>query len=518
MKTKFTFILVFFLIFISNVILAKSSSKAEVTALSYRYNLLELPVYIADSGFDAVSPVSRLWDGITSVGVNDSKATGNVEAWVEFDFGREYEIEEAKLFQDHGGNRVTSWKVMYWTGDKWEDVFPYLNTTASGWQSKTFDKKARKVRFYARCSASSSYVSIHEIELYTKTLSEPQKIMVGCVGDSNTEGAGASFKSLYSWPVQLGMLMGLDYQVKNCGKSGTTLQNAADLPWTADAQYTVHKGINSNISIIALGTNDSKSYNWNSNRFKSDYINLIKEFQGYESKPEIFILVPIKSYSTTSTIRNQVIKDEIRPILRDISRDYGIAVIDGYVVTENIGDLVPDGIHPNDEGLKMIAEKVASVLKTTKPLITINGNPSSITYAQYRWYKDGVLISGASASNYTVTQPGIYKVAVKLNSTTDDVIVSKDYEVLDAGVKLVISDGISSSISTSEIKQVRVSKINNEISVKNAAGLDLRLYDVYGKQLKIVKIQNSNENINISHLPCGIYLYRVGEISGKILK
>ena len=52
-----------------------------------------------------------------------------------------------------------------------------------------------------------------------------------------------------------------------------------------------------------------------------------------------------------------------------------------------------DGIHPNDEGLGIIAEKVQSILQTPKPVIITQGTPSTIAYAEYRWYKNDVLIS-----------------------------------------------------------------------------------------------------------------------------
>ena len=93
--------------------------QAEVSSVKlYRYNLVEANTYSGDSGFDVSSDVSilRLWDGGTSAGINDNKATGDVEAWVEFDFGKEEEIGEARLFEDNGGNQVTHWKVQYWSG------------------------------------------------------------------------------------------------------------------------------------------------------------------------------------------------------------------------------------------------------------------------------------------------------------------------------------------------------------------------------------------------------------------
>ncbi len=478
---------------------------------TYRYNLLELLTHTADSGFEAGAPVYNLWDGLGTA-ANDTKATGNTEAWVEFDFGKEEELAEAGLFQDHAGAHVSEWKVMYWTGTKWEDIFPYLTTVEAGWQRKTFDITTRKVRFYAKCA--TSFVSIHEIELFTKPSAEQKKIVIGCVGDSNTEGAGSSIRGKYAWPFQLGGMLGLDYQVSNCGLGGTTLLKGADKPWIVQPQYTKHKGLNSNISIIALGTNDTRQINWSGSLiFKNDYVSLIQEFQNYPSHPEVIIFVPIRNFN--SPVNDQITIDQIRPTLRAISKEYGIGMIDGYATTENMSALMPDGVHANDEGFRIIAEKVRSIITTPKPVLLVDGNPSPNVYAEYRWYRNGAFISGATGSSYITSQPGVYKVAVKLTSGTDDVVVSKGIEVTESGARLIVSDGMLTSIPTLETNPVKVTNLSGMILVENAEGSDFFLFDMYGRKVKSDKIQTTQASVDISNLPSGIYLYKVKESTGK---
>jgi lysophospholipase L1-like esterase len=488
----------------------------------YRYNLLEATAYTASSGFTTSTPMYWLWDGSTAEGVNDSKASGDVEAWIEFDFGREEEIAEAKLFQDNGGNRVTHWKVMRWTGESWEDVFPYVQCSGAGWQSKTFEAAAQRIRFYAKCMISGNYVSIHEIELYTKPSAVQRKTVIGCVGDSNTAGSGASDKGLYTWPIQLAGILGNDWQVRNFGESGATLMKSADKPWTGTAHYQRHKDYNANISIIALGTNDSKDKNWNVTspaNFRNDCISLITEFQNYPSKPEVVILMPIKAFPTASyDINNTVINNEIRPIIRDISRTYGVALIDGYATTESLESLMPDKIHLNDAGLGILAEKVASILQAPKPRIVVGGNPSPVTYSEYRWYKNDELIPGAIAASYVAPSPGIYKVAVKLSDTTDDVIVSGNMEVAEPNAHLVISDGTVSGLPVWDAGAAKVRKLPNGLQIENAAGLNLILSSIEGKTVKTAAIRSPYETVDITGLSGGIYIYRLGYVSGKILK
>jgi lysophospholipase L1-like esterase len=495
---------------------------ADRSHIRYKHNLLNKNSYFSDSGFNPETPAYRLWDGVTSEGVNDLKATGDTEAWIEFDFGQNEEIAEAKLFQDHGGNRVTHWKVTSWNGETWEDVFPYTESNTAGWQAQTFDVETRKVRFYAKCTVAGYNVSIHEIELYTKPSAQQRKIVVGCIGDSNTATGSASDKGLYTWPVQLENVLGNSYQVKNLGYSGATLQNApADLPWTGTSQYDRHRDLNAAISIIALGTNDSKSKNWIANspaRYREDYINLIEEIQHYPSLPEVCLLMPIKAFSGTAGINNAVVDGEIRPIVRDIAKTMGVTLIDGYSATENLGHLLPDGIHLNDEGLRILTGKIASVLQTPKPLITTGEQILPAVYAEYRWYRNGVLIAGATGASYTAIQAGSYKVAVKLNAETDDVILSSDFEVQEPNVDLVVSDGIANNITLPDIPEIKISHIADRIQVENAVGRVFSLFDICGNQLRKITLRNACEYIDTGDLPGGLYIYRAGIAGGKIFK
>lgn len=524
MKPKITIFLLLFFVFQQGENYAKTSTyvmnRAETADVLYKYNLLDINTYSANSGFSSATPIQLLWDGGTSTGVNDTDATGDVEAWVEFDFAKDEEISEARLWQDNGGNRVTHWKVMSWTGSGWTDIFPYTESNTVGWQSYTFDVKATKVRFYAKC-ATNGCVSIHELELYTKPSTEQKKTLIGCIGDSNTYGAGASISTVYSWPVQLSRILGFDYKVNNLGVSGTTLQSApADKPWLVTSQYTRHKDLNTNISIIALGTNDSKSYNWPATapvHFKNNYVDLIKEIEGYSSNPEVYMLMPIKAFSGNYNINNTVIDTEIRPIIREISKIYGIALIDGYTATESIGNLLPDGIHLNDDGLGILAKKVASILQTKKPIISINGSASTTAYAEYRWYRDGILIPDATASTYTSKQSGIFKVAVKLTSSFDDLIVSPNIEVSEANVNLVVSDDFTKNIVIPD-NNVRVTFATNYLLIENLTGSKFYLLDICGKPVKSMIIQSSYDRIDFSDLSKGLYVYIVGGLRGKILR
>src|SRR5205807_1443471 len=59
---------------------------------------------------------------------------------------------------------------------------------------------------------------------------------VACVGDSITVGARSSTPGK-TYPAQLGVLLGVDFQVMNFGVGGTTLLRSGDSPYVNTPQY-----------------------------------------------------------------------------------------------------------------------------------------------------------------------------------------------------------------------------------------------------------------------------------------
>ncbi|PWM43885.1 MAG: hypothetical protein DBX47_06705 [Clostridiales bacterium] len=88
-----------------------------------------------------------------------------------------------------------------------------------------------------------------------------------CIGDSITEGVGSSNANIYSYVAQLGILLGSDYEVVNCGRNGATLMkpaNGSDDQYKKQSQFNkaietaknAHKEGSQLIVSIMLGTND----------------------------------------------------------------------------------------------------------------------------------------------------------------------------------------------------------------------------------------------------------------------
>jgi lysophospholipase L1-like esterase len=189
--------------------------------------------------------------------------------------------------------------------------------------------------------------------------------LVACVGDSITYGSGISNRNYNSFPAQLGrMLQKFDnqWQVQNFGVSGATLLRNADKPYVRQSAYNQALAAEPDAVIIKLGTNDSKPNNWiHKDDFVSDYSSLIDAFAELPSKPKIWICYPVPAFNDNFGISNAVIKDEIIPLVSRIADLKGVEIIDLYTALSDASALFPDGIHPNAEGAKLIAEAIAPI-------------------------------------------------------------------------------------------------------------------------------------------------------------
>jgi len=348
-------------------------------------------------------------------------------------------------------------------------------------------------------------------------------IKVGCVGDSNTYGSEASDRSKYAWPIQIRSMLGEKYETRNFGISGALMMDHLNDAWKNKTAYSENKAYDPDIIVIALGTNDSKDNYWDAVKFKNSYVNLINEFKGYSAEPEIYMAIPIKAYSSSWLINDQTIREKVTPVMQEISKEMGIPLIDLYDVTKDIAGLMAsDGIHPKDEGLGIMARKIADIMLLNKPIIETN-TTATATCAAYYWYKDNNLIADANEVNYTASEAGNYKVAIKLTQETNDVIVSEPIAVTQANTKLSAVYNYTSSISsTTKGDNISVIPYYDYIEISNAADAILSLYNIGGNEVTRTKLNNDKEIVDTSSLEKGIYICKVKKgnevITTKVLK
>lgn len=116
---------------------------------------------------------------------------------------------------------------------------------------------------------------------------------IACVGDSITEGFGLAWQSSTSYPVVLDSILGPGYSVLNFGRSATTLRKKGDFPYWSCKEFHNVFALQPDIIVIQLGTNDTKSQNWNADSFAIDYQALIDTFRTIPSSPRIFVCLPV---------------------------------------------------------------------------------------------------------------------------------------------------------------------------------------------------------------------------------
>jgi lysophospholipase L1-like esterase len=186
-----------------------------------------------------------------------------------------------------------------------------------------------------------------------------EKRKVACVGNRITQGFGHTHAG--SYPSQLGKILGDAYEVRNFGVGGRTLLTKADYPYVNEKEYKESQAYAPDIVIILLGTNDSKDRNWiYGDEFANDYYALIRVYQSLPSNPTIYLGLALPVFKPLDTISETVVKNEINPEVNEIAEAHQLGIIDFYSPFLDKSDLIPDGVHPNKKGYRLMATIAAS--------------------------------------------------------------------------------------------------------------------------------------------------------------
>ena len=114
--------------------------------------------------------------------------------------------------------------------------------------------------------------------------------------------------------------------------------------------------------MLMLGTNDFKPYNWDEARFAREYEEFVRELKDMPWPHWLVLMTPPKAFPEEKTgvivfeIRDDPIRDSIRPLVFVLGEKYGVQVIDLYALTEDHPAYFCDGVHPNEPGNRVIAE------------------------------------------------------------------------------------------------------------------------------------------------------------------
>ena len=231
------------------------------------------------------------------------------------------------------------------------------------WQ-KSVHKRHRK-RF-AYVLALVIFIGVLFFQTQTVMQGESTHIyQVFCIGDSITYGSGLGTKlrAEYCYPARLQSLLGTHYEVSNYGVSGRTLMNVPERSYRETGYLEILEQQSPDILLVMLGTNDSRRGVWDAESYRQQYEALVDELNGISSEPKIYLMIPPKAYPGEDGviihgIRDTIIRDEIREIVREIAEEKDTGLIDLYAVTEEHPEYFKDGVHPNSLGYEVIATEI----------------------------------------------------------------------------------------------------------------------------------------------------------------
>ena len=193
-----------------------------------------------------------------------------------------------------------------------------------------------------------------------------EKIKVACIGNSVTYGMTHKNPAETSYPTQLQQILGEEYEVRNFGHSGATLLSKGHRPYINLPEYTAALEFAPDIAVIHLGLNDTDPRNWPNYRdeFYGDYMNIIEALREKNSKVEIYVcqMSPIFNWHRRFKSGTRDWYWQIQEVIKTIAENGNFELINLSRHLYNRPDLMPDALHPNEQGAEIIAKQVYSAI------------------------------------------------------------------------------------------------------------------------------------------------------------
>ncbi len=195
--------------------------------------------------------------------------------------------------------------------------------------------------------------------------------VVGCIGDSITEGIGSS-NTIYTYPEAMNRILWKDCVVINYGVSGMTMRkDTGGWAYMSTGKYTQAQRNASNVDVftIMLGTNDSRGdivngYGKDQAKFEEGFSELLAGLSK-RGKNCRYILMNCPAYYGNETYGADYIVEWQKELYEKYKETYDLSFFDMRAFSKKdmpsqyFGDL----LHPNDSGYVIMAEGIANMLK-----------------------------------------------------------------------------------------------------------------------------------------------------------
>lgn len=199
-----------------------------------------------------------------------------------------------------------------------------------------------------------------------QALAARKPVKVACIGNSITYGIGVKVPEQDSYPAQLQRLLGPNYEVGRFGKSGATLLYRGFRPYVQQEEFKQAMQFAGDIAVIHLGVNDTDPRAWPNYRddFVRDYLALIDSFRTVNPKCRFFIarITPLSDRHRRFESGTRDWHAEVQQAIETVAQVSGACLIDFHTPLYPNPHLLPDAIHPNEEGAGLMAQTVYSAI------------------------------------------------------------------------------------------------------------------------------------------------------------
>ena len=190
---------------------------------------------------------------------------------------------------------------------------------------------------------------------------------IACIGDRITYGAGVADETgtridEYSWPYILEEKFGEQVQILNYGVCGRALIRESGVAYSDTDFYRLSQESGAEGYLIMLGTNDSKAEYWDADTYRTELKEFVQSYIDLPQQPHVVLITPPCAFAKEGSntvaydIRNDVIEGEIVPIVKETADQLGIQCFDLYAETQSHPEWFADGVHPNADGNRAIAD------------------------------------------------------------------------------------------------------------------------------------------------------------------
>lgn len=200
-----------------------------------------------------------------------------------------------------------------------------------------------------------------------------EKYHLACLGDSLTYG---HMWQNQAYPVYLSNLVNDKYEVGNFSYNGLSITGYGGSFDNPDERYIKRNEYKQSLEFapdiiaIMLGTNDATGWTNAQDIFEDEYRVLLDSYLELFPDVRVIMMVSPPCISPNQfSIPNDIIKENVNPIQRDLADDYGFEVLDLREEFEEVEDYESKYLRPNDgvhftvEGAEYVASRVWDIAK-----------------------------------------------------------------------------------------------------------------------------------------------------------